>query len=251
MQGGVRRKVTLFLCGSVAAVLALWWASSDMTARWAGVPPVPSARTATVMTLGDSQLAYRSGALSLQTLGDTGGRIVPLKDYSYQALAGWFDVLDGLDPAADHVPMVAAYYFGATRVPADVAEIVTYLGRIGDTPVAEKWRWLAHAAYLARYRMDDTALALDLGYRLARIHPLSGKPLPIWARQMPAFILNAQGDQAGARDLLGQMLVSEADLHPNEVNFMKGYLVEQLGVSKTEVDQMMRLRAQNVDKNGR
>lgn len=237
-----KQGVTLALLVVLAVAVAFWQGSSDIEARWAGVPPVPSMRTATLMTLGDRELAYRSGALTLQTLGDGGGRVVPLKDYDYHKLGAWFDVLDELDPASDHVPMIAAYYFGASYVPGDIAVIVKYLSRIGDSPAGQKWRWLAHAAYLARHRMDNLDLALDLAYKLTRIQPLNGKPLPIWARQMPAFLLNAQGDKAASRQLIEEMLSSADDLHPNEVNFMKGYLVEQLGVSPQEVDRILRLR---------
>lgn len=235
--------VTFALLGVVALAVVFWQASSDIEARWAGVPPVPSVRTATLMTLGDTQLAYRSGALTLQMLGDGGGRVVPLKEYDYHKLGQWFDVLDALDPASDHVPMIAAYYFGASRVPDDIAVIVKYLSRIGDNPAGQKWRWLGHAAYLARHRLDNLDLALDLAYKLARIEPVDGKPLPIWARQMPAFLLNAQGDKQASRILIEEMLGSADNLHPNEVNFMKGYLVEQLGVSPQEIERVLRMRS--------
>lgn len=237
-----KSKVTYALLTVVALAIVFWQGSSDYEARWAGVPPVPSVRTATLMTLGDTQLAYRSGALTLQMLGDGGGRVVPLKEYDYAKLAAWFDVLDALDPAADHVPMIAAYYFGASRVPGDIAYIVSYLTRIGDNPAGQKWRWLGHAAYLARHRMDNLDLALDLAYTLSRIEPVDGKPMPIWARQMPAFLLNAQGDKQTSRALIEQMLSTADDLHPNEVNFMKSYLVEQLGASPQDVDQILRMR---------
>lgn len=236
-----KRHVTVALLGVVALAVVFWQGSSDIEARWAGVPPVPSVRTATLMTLGDTQLAYRSGALTLQTLGDGGGRTVPLKEYDYSKLGAWFSVLDALDPAADHVPMVAAYYFGATRVPGDIAVIVNYLAHVGDSPAGQKWRWLGHAAYLARHRLNNLDLALDLAYKLARIQPIDGKPLPIWARQMPAFLLTAQGDKEAARALIEQMLSSSDDLHPNEANFMKAYLVEQLGVPEQEADQIFRM----------
>lgn len=237
-----RHRVNFALASTVLLVLAFWWASSDMTARWAGVPPVPTARSASLMTLGDAQLAYRSGALTLQALGDSGGRVVPLKDYDYHRLSEWFRVLNVLDPASDHVPMIAAYYFGASKVPSDIALIVDYLATIGDSPAGQKWRWLGHAAYLARHRMDNLDLALDLAYRLARIEPLDGQPLPIWARQMPVFVLGAKGDRAAAREMIEQMLATSENLHPNEVNFMKGYLAEQLGVPQAEIEQMIKLR---------
>lgn len=237
-----KNKITVGLTAVTLLCVGFWWLSSDLMARWAGVPPVPSTRTASLMALNDTQFAYRSGAMTLQTLGDTGGQIVPLKEYNYVRLSDWFQTLHRLDPAADHVPMIAAYYFGATSVPGDIAYIVDYLEQVGDSPVGQKWRWLAHAAYLARHRMDDMPRALDIAYKLSRITPLDGRPLPIWARQMPAFVLAARGDQAAARALLENMLINETDLHPNEVNFMQGYLAEQLNVPPAEVEQLMRLR---------
>lgn len=233
--------INIALAVLVIAHVALWWGASDFYARWAGVPPVPGERTATVMTLGDSQLAYRSGAITLQTLGDTGGEVTPLKSYNYVRLGEWFKHLHALDPAADHVPMLAAYYFGATRVVGDVKHIVDYLGAIGRNPVGEKWRWLAYATYLARYRMDDVQRALDLAYVLARMELLDDE-MPIWARQMPAFILSAQGEKETARAMIEQMLATEESLHPNEVNFLKAHLIEQLGVPADEVEKLMRMR---------
>ncbi len=236
-------KVTIGLCLCVAVCLSLWLVSSDLFARWGGVPPVPTARTAEMGALGDAQFSYRSGAMTLQVLGDTGGEITPLKEYNYARLGDWFGVLSALDPASDHIPMIAAYYFGATRVPQDVKVIVDYLAVVGDSPVGQKWRWLAHAAYLARHRLNDMDRAIELAYRLARITPLDGKPLPVWARQMPAFILNAQGEAQASRRLIEQMLLTDTGMHPNEINFMAAYLYEQLGVSQAEVDQLLRLRA--------
>jgi hypothetical protein len=237
------RRVTFALWTALLCCAALWFVGSDLTARWAGVPPVPSPRAATAMMLGDAQLAYRSGAMTLQNLGDSGGRVTPLKEYDYARLGQWFATLDALDPAADHVPMIAAYYFGATRVPGDIRYVIDYLEHAGDSPVAQKWRWLAHAAYLSRHRLNDMPRALDIAYKLARLEPLDGRPLPLWARQMPALLLGEQGDRDAARALIMQMLMEDDHLHPNEVNFMRGYLSEQLGVPAAEVDRLLRMRA--------
>lgn len=231
----------LALGGFVFLCLLFWQGSADLISRWAGVPPVPARDAAAMGTLGDSQLAYRSGAITLQHLGDNGGVVTPLKEYDYARLAAWFALLHSLDPAADHVPMIAAYYFGASRVPSDIAHVVQYLAQAGENPAGEKWRWLAYAAYLARHRLDDLDLALDLAYKLSRME-LADDRMPLWARQMPALILKEQGDAESARALMENMLAGEASLHPNEVNFLKAYLVEQLGVSPEEVEQFMKLR---------
>lgn len=241
MRGAVAARCSFFLVLALGLNVALWTASSDMQARWGGVPPVPSERGAQMMGLGDSQFAYRLGAILLQNIGNTAGQEVSLRDYDYKKVSNWLWLLNGLDPASNDVPMVAAYYFGGTRVPEDVAVIVEYLATIGQNPVGNKWRWLAHSVFLARHRMKDLELALDLAYRLSRMQPI-GDNLPIWARQMPAFVLTEKGDKQAARKLVENMLKSQDRWHANEISFMKGYLVDELGVSKKDIEEIMKQR---------
>lgn len=236
------RWINRALAGALGLNLLFWLASHDTYSRWAGVPPVPDREGALAMTLSDAQFSFRFGAMTLQNLGNSGGQVTPIRDYDYQKLAGWFALLDGLDPASDHVPMLAAYYFGATTVPEDVGVVVDYLARAGDSPVGTKWRWLAHAVFLARHRMDNLPLALDLAYKLAKLQTVDDE-MPLWARQMPAFVLSAGGDHEDARKIIENILLTAPDLHPNEVNFMRVYLEEQLGVPAAEVERVMQHRA--------
>ena len=194
-----------------------------------------------MMSLGDTEFSYRFLAITLQNLGDVGRDVTPLKSYNYETLGKWFFLLNDLDPASDHVPMLAAYYFGGTHVPKDAAVVAKYLSVIGQIPVGEKWRWLAQAAYLAQHRMNNLDLALELAYKLAKMNR-DGVDMPQWARQMPAFILKYRGDREASRKLMENMLVTDRTVHPQEVNFMKSYLIEQLGVDPKEVDAMVRLR---------
>jgi hypothetical protein len=222
--------------------LLFWFGSRDVYSRWEGVPPVPSKLGAIMMTLGDPEFSYRFLAITLQNLGDVGRDVTPLRDYNYKRLGQWFFLLQELDPVSDHVPMVAAYYFGATKVPKDVAVVVNYLSLAGQIPLGEKWRWLAQAAFLAQHRMYDTPLALKLAYQLAKLP--NRDTMPQWARQMPAFVLSNSGDKEAAKKLLENMLVTEKTAHLQELNFMKAYLVEQLGADPAEVEALVRMRAE-------
>ena len=230
-------RVVLALGAALALNLSFWAGTKYLYAKWEGVPPVPSREGAIMMALGDAQFAYRLGAITLQNLGDSGGRITPIRDYNYAKLGEWFTLLDNLDPASDHVPMLAAYYFGATRVPADVAVIVDYLGRVGQRPIGSKWRWLVHAVFLARHRLGDLQVALDLAYKLSKME-LQDDTMPAWGRQMPAFVLKAKGDREDARKIIVDLLASGKAFHQNEINFMKAYLVEELGMDARTVDML-------------
>ena len=236
-----KRSVNAAILALLVLNFAFWIGTSDIYARWEGVPPVPTKDGALMMTLGDTEFSYRFGAITLQNLGDYGGQVTPLKDYNYARLGKWFWLLHDLDPASNHVPMLAAYYFGGTRTPSDVKVIVDYLGAIGQNPAGNKWRWLVHAIFLARHRLNDMHLALDLAYKLSKMQPV-GDVLPEWAREMPAFVLKEQGDKEAARKIVKELLLSSRRFHPNEVNFMRSYLVEQLGADPKEIEQILKMR---------
>ena len=104
--------------------------------------------------------------------------------------------------------------------------IIEYLREVGQREGAERWRWLMHAIYMARWQIKDLALALDLARDLAALDPAT---MPGWAAQMPAFILNAKGSKEEALDIMVQTLKSNVDnMHPNEINATKDYICTRI-----------------------
>lgn len=234
----------LFLLGFT---VLFWSVTSRMFPKWPGVPPVPSVSGAEAMTLGDKEFSFRFLAIALQNFGDMGINKTPLKDYNYKELGRWFFLLNSLDPISDHIPMLAAHYFGGSSVPEHAAEVVKYLGEVGQIPILEKWRWLAHAAYLAQHKMGDIDLALKYAYRLQKMNDEYDLRMPQWARQMPVFILNNRGEKEASRKLMENFLVSEQNIDPAEINFMRLYLIEEFGLSEEYVNQLVRMRGDSKD----
>lgn len=208
----------------------LWLGLRHTQARWINVPPVPSEFSALVSSLGDPQLAYRSAGVMLQNLGDHGGQTRSLKEYNYDELVKWFYLADSLDASSDYIPYIASYYFGAIDKEKDkIRPLVDYLYEVGNRPEGQKWRWLAHAVYIARFRIDDLDLAYSMAIDLARLANKKDSKLPNWARQMPAFILNAQGEKEAALAIMIEILGSVGDqLHPNEVNHTRWYICDEI-----------------------
>lgn len=233
-------RLKLLLGFMIALNVVFWCGSRDVYERWSGVPPVPTKSGAITMTLGDPEFSYRALAIALQNLGDVGRDVTPLKDYNYDELGKWFFLLFSLDPVSDHVPMTAAYYFGATKVPKDVSVIVRFLEVPGTIAVGEKWRWLVHAVYLAQHRMYDLDLALRLAYKLQ--HMPNVNEMPPFARQMPAFVLQKRGDKEAARELMENMILSQRVLSQTDINNAKYFLTQQLGIDPQEVDKVIRMR---------
>lgn len=220
------RSLQIFLGVALILNIALWFSVKNIQARWANIPPAPSTLGAAMSGLGDLSFLYRGYALMLQNMGDTGGRTTALKQYDYSRLADWFNLLYHFDAHSDYIPFLASYYYSAIDDPEKLRHVVDYLEKAGDSEKGEKWRWLAQAVYLARFKMNDLDRALEISQKLSA---LKNPDVAEWARQMPANILNAKGDKQAAYELLVNMLKSDSDkLKPNEINAMVAYICEQI-----------------------
>lgn len=225
MYPGRRRLYAAFACVLILNC-AVWYYARDIRIEWGNVPAAPGPDSAAFATLGDRQAAFRLYALMIQHIGDTGGHSVALRDYNYDTLKDWFDLLDGLDPHSDFIPLLAAYYFGATQDTSQLDPVIDYLARVGGRTEGQKWWWLGQAIYLARHRQRDNEKALALAHRLA-LHPKEDRP--VWTRQISAIIQADAGEKEAAYTIMIRLLQDRAeDLHPSQVNFIREYICDKL-----------------------
>lgn len=230
MQCAARHKLWFILIVAVMLNLASWLSVRKISTKWLNVPEVPALNTAIGFGLGDAQLAYRQIGIMIQNLGDTGGRSTPLKAYNYDRLGQWFFLVDKLDPKSHFMPFIAAYYFANVDDSQKLSNVVDYLAVVGQRPGQERWRWLAQAVYIARWQMKDLDKALALSKILAS---LNEPDLPLWTKQMPAFVLNAKGNKEEAAAVMMEILKSSVDkIHPNEVNHTKDYICTRILTEK-------------------
>lgn len=183
------------------------WFTREMRNTWPGIAPPPSASASLFYGYGDRQLSYRNVGLTLQNVGDTGGRVTNFKDYDYSVIESWLWLADELDTKANYVPSLAAYYFSAAKEPEQLRHLLDYLSHVGEDVQHERWRWLGHAVYLARFGVNDQDKALELANKLAAI---DSPDMPMWTKVMPAYVQKTMGHKKEARDLL---LLIMADPH--------------------------------------
>lgn len=221
-----KRVIFYGLITALIANISLWSVSKNYHKQWQNVPQAPSYASTLINFGGDKQLAYRTYASILQNTGSIDGQSVSLRQYDYQSLKDWFFVSHRLDSQSDAVPVLAAYYFGSIDDQARLNYVLDYLSHVGQSPNGEKWRWLGHAVFIARHQMKDNERALELAYKLA---DNKSPDLADWAKQMPVFILNDQGDSELAYKIMLNLLITNADkLHPNELFFMQEYICTQI-----------------------
>lgn len=206
--------------------IALWEGMRGVKSQWISIPPTPSIAGAKAFALGDSQFAYRLFGLMIQNFGDTGGRVTPIGDFDFEALGRWFTLQHALDPKSDHMPFLAAFVFGGSQTPEKLGPVVAYLELAAGDGSGQKWRWLAHAINLSRFKMNDMPNALRLAEKLAAI---DNPEMPIWTRQMRGFIMNDQGNKQAALQVMLSILQSgQGVLQQGEINATLDYICRRV-----------------------
>jgi len=179
----------------LALNMALWFHLRPMRPNLGIVPSLPTQNMVKLLSFGDPELYFRMAAFRLQNAGDTFGRATPYRDYDYVLLEKWFLLLDDLDAVSDATPSMAGYLFSQSQEPKrDVPHIISYLEQHYDRNPTKKWWWMSHSVYLANARLHDKQLALRLAYKLGT----TDAEIPLWARQMPAFIHEQLGEKEQA-----------------------------------------------------
>lgn len=179
-----------------------------------------------LQAMGDEHWLYWLYALRLQNTGDTFGRNTPLYKYDYPMIEQWLFRIDSLDTRPHLVPMLAANYYSLSQNKADVKYLIPYLREQGLRDPKRKWWWLANAVYLANHKLEDKQWALEMAYELSELDA----DMPLWTRQMPAFIHEQLGEKESALAIIEAILDSykREELSEGDLNFMRHFIEERL-----------------------
>lgn len=216
-------KTDIYLYAFLILQIMLWTQTKHFKPDFTIVPDVPSELSVKAFSFGDEQFYFRTLAFDLQNAGDTFGRFTALKLYNYPKLYQWFTLLAKLDNKSSFVPSIAAYYYSQTQNTPDVKYVVQYLEEDASRDLYNKWWWMGQAVYLANHKLKDKDWALKLAYKLAST---PRNDIPMWAKQMPAFILEQKGEEEQAMQIIADILKNVDNIDQGELNFM-GYFVSE------------------------
>ena len=204
----------VLICAQVL-VATTWLEQRKLTEP---IAPPPSYETGLAVSLGDGEFFFRSSALHLINAGVSGGQAIPLKNLDFERLQAWFFLLDRFDPRSNLVPVLAGYWFGFTQYRPDARFIVDYLLARAENDPDDAWRWRLQAIFLAKHRIGDLDLALEIAEFTAA---LDDPNAPFFLKQMPAFVLEDMGDQEAALILLQSIMATHPDLPDDEARFLQ------------------------------
>lgn len=142
--------------------------------------------------------------LYLQAFDNQPGISIPYLNLDYGRVIEWLEAALALDPKSSYPLLMASQLYAQVPDPARQRRMLQFVYEQFLRDPDRRWRWLAHAAIMAKHRLKDQALALRFAQAIARHSPGA----PSWARQMHIFILEDMGEYESARILLGGLLAS-------------------------------------------
>lgn len=187
-------------------------------------PPVPS-EDIRLLALGEPVLAAKLLEFWLLSFDTRAGRVVKYESLNYDNLIGWFDIIEDLDPRSDYPSLMASGVFVDVKDKRRARKMIDFVCRSFLKAPAQRWRWQARAIILAKYRLDDLALARRLAEDLRR-QAMKHDSIPARAKDMELLILQDMGEFEAARMLVGSLLSSGAITDPDELRFLTAKLKE-------------------------
>ena len=188
------------------------------------LPPPPRAGALRIASFGEPEAAARVAMLYIQTVDFSGGRAIPYRNLDFQRLVGWLEAILELDPHSDYPLFSAARVYAEVPDPGRARIALEFVYRAFLQDPNRRWPWLAHAALLAKHRLNDPMLARR--YAAAIDRHTTAANVPLWAKQMEIFILEDMNELQAAKIMIGGLLASGAIRDPAEVRFLSQRLEE-------------------------
>ena len=214
----VPRSIMIF--GVTLLTLQITWRAMQAapSAYAEALTPPPSIIAAQFASLGEPITLAGLLALRLQAFDNQPGISIPFAALDYTRVAAWLGTLLALDPNSNYPLLMSSYLYAQVPDPAKQRLMLDFTYQQFVLNPARRWRYLAHAALIAKHGLHDLPLAL----RYARaIQQYANDPnIPHWASQMPIFILEDMGEREAAKIELGALLATGSITDPQEKHFL-------------------------------
>jgi hypothetical protein len=212
------------LAAAVAAQICWHLAQQPGAPSAADLPPAPSANALRLASLGETAALARLAMVWLQAFDSRGDNAIPYRNLDYGRLIAWLRAILATDPRSEYPLFAAARVYGENPDPAKMRQIFEFIfAEFGADP-NRRWPALAHAALLAKHRLNDLPLARR--YAAAIQRQATDASVPLWAKQMEIFILEDMNELEAVKVMLGGLLAAGRIQDPEERRFLQGRLEE-------------------------
>ena len=220
--GAVPKWIMWLLAGAIAAQLA-WQSVRHAGARAASdLPPAPSGPALRLASFGESAALARLAMVWLQAFDSRGDNAIPYQRLDYARLTSWLRAILATDPRSGYPLFAAARVYAENADPEKARRMFDFIFEEFTRDPNARWPALAHAALLAKHRLNDLPLARRYASAVQRL--ATDESIPLWAKQMEVFILEDMNELEAAKVMLGGMLAAGRIRDPDERRFLQGRL---------------------------
>jgi hypothetical protein len=216
--------IVLLLATALAGQIASQFARRAGAPSAADLPNAPSAQALRLASLGEPAALARLAMIWLQAFDSGGGNTMPYQRLDYARLVAWLRAILATDPRSEYPLFAAARVYAENADPAKARLILEFIFEEFAADPNRRWPALAHAALLAKHRLQDLPLARRYAAAVARL--ATDASVPVWARQMEIFILEDMNELEAAKVVLGGLLATGRIRDPEEKRFLQGRLEE-------------------------
>jgi len=222
--GNVPRPVLAILAGALALqiVVKLSYPVVPPAATDLGDPPGQSSLR--LAAFGDPIPLAKLMMLFLQSFDYQATNRIPYQALDYDAVQQWLTRILWLDPDGQYPLLAASRLYAEVPNEAKARQMLEFVHAQFLLDPDRRWPWLAHAAAIAKHRLNDLPLARR--YAAAIQHRATGANVPLWAKQMEIFILEDMNELETARIMIGGFLASGMVTDRGEMRFLDERLRE-------------------------
>src|SRR5260370_20489458 len=214
----VPRLVLGLLAAALASQLTLKALEPRPTATAQDLPEAPSGATVRLAALVGRIATANLLSLYLQAFDTQPGISIPFKDLDYNRVEAWFTRIIDLDAPGQYPLLMASQVYSQVPDEAKQRQMLELAYRQFLIDPNRRWRWLAHAAIMAKHRLKDFDLALR--YALPISQYATSLEVPDSAKQVHMFVLEDMGEYETAKILLRGLLASGSITDSHEIHFL-------------------------------
>jgi len=175
------------------------------------------------LSMGSQQLFSYLLVMRLQLHDNQAGKHIRYSRLNYARLVNWLDAIYQLNTLSEYPTMLASRVYSQTRDKARLRIILEFIDRTFMQNPQLHWRRLAEASVIAKHKLGDLQLALQMADKLSS-QPASVE-MPRWARDIQFILLGDMNEFETAIAIIVALLQSEAVNDPDEARFLKEKLL--------------------------
>jgi hypothetical protein len=186
------------------------------------LPPAPSVQALRLASVGEPAALARLTMVWLQAFDSRGDNEIAYRHLDYGRLVGWLHAILATDPRSGYPLFAAARVYAENSEPSKMRRIFDFIFDEFAADPNRRWPALAHAALLAKHRLQDLPRARRYAAAIQQL--ATDDSVPSWARQMEVFILEDMNELEAAKVMLGGLLAAGLIRDPEERRFLQDRL---------------------------